>query len=59
MQTLVGSNPVRPLDVAGPQTLTAGTLTGPVNVTLNQRTVATDPPGNYAIDLTFSAISGF
>jgi hypothetical protein len=59
IQAYTGSNPVRTLDVAGAQSLSAGTLASTVNVTLSQRTLAGDPPGNYAIDLTFSAISGF
>ncbi|HYO44891.1 MAG TPA: hypothetical protein VES19_16960, partial [Candidatus Limnocylindrales bacterium] len=59
IQAYTGANPVRTLDLVGPQSLTAGTLASTVNVTLSQRTLASDPPGNYAIDLTFSAISGF
>jgi hypothetical protein len=50
---------VRTLDVAGPQSLASGALGGTVNVTLAQLTKPIDPPGNYAIDVTFSAISGF
>jgi hypothetical protein len=50
---------VRTLDVAGAQSLTAGLLNQTVGVTILQQTRPVDPPGNYSIDLLFSAISGF
>ena len=50
---------IRTLDIAGAQSLTTGTAGTTVPVTISQLTVPEDPPGNYAIDLTFSAISGF
>ena len=50
---------VRTLDIVGPQSLASGTNGATVPVTLSQLTHLADPPGNYAIDITFSAISGF
>jgi hypothetical protein len=50
---------VRTLDQAASLSLTSGALGATVPVALTQQTTATDAPGNYAIDLVFSAISGF
>jgi hypothetical protein len=61
MKAQVGAGPVRTLDVVGPQTLmsdSSGT-TQTVNVSLLQQTVNSDPPGSFAISLTFTAVAGF
>jgi hypothetical protein len=50
---------VRTLDVVGPQSLTTGSNGATVPVTISQLTQPADQPGNYAIDLKFTAISGF
>ena len=45
---------------ASAQTISASSaLTQTVTVTLSQLAQPVDPPGNYQIDITFSAISGF
>ena len=50
---------VRTLDLAGAQSLASGALGATVPVTISQLIQPADAPGNYAIDLVFSAISGF
>jgi hypothetical protein len=50
---------IRTLDVAGAQSLWGGSNSTTLPVTLSQLTQPTDPPGSYAIDVIFSAISGF
>jgi hypothetical protein len=61
MQAQVGANPKRTLDVVGPQSLLSDSsgITQTVNVSLLQQTESTDPPGSFAINLTFSVLPGF